>query len=98
MSIKGFGYLEHLLVKNGKFISATDVAINGGNNEFFGSESILSFLLNYGSISNVSEIHSSNGSKLLKSTKISKQYKSFEDIFFSKKRFQIYYFNIFDSC
>ena len=63
-------HLEQLLVKNGKFISATDVAIKEGNNEFFRAESIISFLLNYGSISNVSEIHSSNGSKLINSTKI----------------------------
>jgi SAM-dependent methyltransferase len=69
--------LEHLLVKNGKFISATDVAIKEGNNEFFRSESILSFLLNYGSISSISEIYSPNGSKVLKSTKVSEDKKTF---------------------
>ena len=69
--------LEQLLVKNGRFISATDVALKKGNNEFFRAESIINFLQNHGSTSNISEIYSLYGSKLLKSTKISIDKKPF---------------------
>jgi SAM-dependent methyltransferase len=58
--------LEKLLKKNGKFISATDVAYSHNSCEFILSENLINYFSEFGTINYLNKIESNEGSNIIK--------------------------------